>query len=112
MGSQRKEKGVVDLIKVVKKIVGPQRGKKIDVGQRDKSYVGPQRKEKHIFDLIKMVKKICGSTKRSKNERRKKSLFLCCTNFFFEADNFFFLHKTHFLGSIKHNAQQIPPTTK
>ncbi len=73
MRSQRKEKHVVDLIKVVKKIVGPQRGKKIFVGQRDKSYVGPQRKEKHIFDLIKMVKNNCGSTKRSKNERRKKT---------------------------------------
>jgi len=72
VGSQRKEKHVVDLIKVVKKIVGPQRGKKIFVGQRDKSYVGPQRKEKHIFDLIKMVKNNCGPQRGQKMKEEKK----------------------------------------
>ncbi len=58
MDSQKKEKHVVDLIKVVKKTVGPQRGKRIDVEQRDRSHVGPPKKEKHLVNLIKVVKKI------------------------------------------------------
>ncbi len=120
MGPQKKEKYVVDLIKVVKKIVGPQRGKRIDVEQRDKSNVSSHRKEKHVVDLIKMVKKTVGPqrgqknkkvkellhynlftplvnksngfTKRQKNERKTKSLFLFfyCTNFSFEVDETFF----------------------
>jgi len=40
---QRTEKHVVDLVKMVKKTVGPQRDKKIDVQQRDKSHVGSQK---------------------------------------------------------------------
>jgi hypothetical protein len=51
---------------MVKKIVGSQRGKKIDVQQRDKSHVGSQRKEKHVVHLIKMVKKTMGPQRRKK----------------------------------------------
>ncbi len=70
MGSQRKEKRVVHLIKMVKKTVGPQRGKKIDVQQRDKSHGAP-----YLLYLIKVVKKIV-SPQRSKKidvEQRDKS---------------------------------------
>jgi hypothetical protein len=58
----------------VKNIVSPQRSKKIDVQQRDKSHVGSQRKEKHVVHLIKILKKTL-VTKRPKKkvEQRDKS---------------------------------------
>jgi len=61
VGSQRKEKHVVHLIKMVKKTVRPQRGKKIDVQQRDKSHGAP-----YLLYLIKVVKKTVSSQRGKK----------------------------------------------
>jgi hypothetical protein len=127
---------------MLKKTVSPQRGKRIDVQQRDKSHVGSQKKEKHVkhvVDLIKMVKKTMGpqrgqKTRKEKNfcslftplvnkavvhkeaKKRKKTkslfLFFCCTIPFFLRWTKLFLHKFPLLGSSKHNVQQMPLATK
>jgi hypothetical protein len=63
VGPQRKKKHVVDLIKMVKKIMGPQRGQKSKKGKEPLHYT--------IFTPL--VNKSSGSTKRSKNKRGQKT---------------------------------------
>jgi len=74
VGSQMKEKHVVDLIKMVKKTVGPQRVQK---NKKGKELL-------HCIICTPLANKAMVH-KEAKKRKKTKSLFLffCCTNLFF-----------------------------